>query len=297
MKHPQSERPTAPATERTSTLQLGNYNTLCITRFTDHGAYLDGGDVGEILMPKTYVLPEMKPGDEVRVFVYLDQEERLVGTTETPLARVGEFAYLRVAWVNEYGAFLDWGLMKDLFVPFREQKRRMEKDRSYIVYIYIDEETSRIVASAKVDRFIQPTPYGRYHRGEEVDILIQQKTPLGFKVIVDNAWPGLIYDNQIYEDHRTGERLRASIVTFRPDGKLDLSLQRIGKSRFRDFAEILEERIKEAGGEIPFTDRSDSEDIMREFGVSKKTFKRAVGTLYRSRRIELLPESIRLTKK
>lgn len=298
MRTPSSD-PTehAQPAEHPVKLHLGQYNTLRITRFTDHGAYLDGGEVGEILMPKTYVLPDMKPGQEVRVFVYLDQEERLVGTTETPLARVGEFAYLRVAWVNEYGAFLDWGLMKDLFVPFREQKRRMEKDRSYIVYIYIDEETNRIVASAKVDRFIRPTPIDRYHRGEEVDILIWQKTPLGFKVIVDNAWPGLIYDDQIYEDHRTGEHLRATIVTFRPDGKLDLSLQRIGKGRFRDFAEVLTERLNEAGGHLPFTDRSSSEDIMREFGVSKKTFKRAVGTLYRKRCIKLLSDGIVLVNK
>lgn len=156
-------------------IQIGNYNTLRIVRFTDHGAYLDGGPIGEILMPKKYVTRDMRPGDEVNVFVYLDQSERLVGTFETPLARVGDFAFLRVAWVNEFGAFLHWGLMKDLFVPFREQKMPMREGRSYLVHIHIDEETQRIVASAKVDKYLQPATPGQYHRGQEVEVIIQHK--------------------------------------------------------------------------------------------------------------------------
>lgn len=158
-------------------IKLGQYNTLRITRFTDHGAYLDGGTVGEILMPKTYVERSMRPGDEVEVFVYLDQSERLVGTLETPLARVGDFAFLKVAWVNEYGAFLDWGLMKDLFVPFREQKMPMQQGRSYLVHVHIDPETQRIVASAKVERYLQPARPTDYHRGQEVEVIVQQKHP------------------------------------------------------------------------------------------------------------------------
>ena len=167
-------------------IKLGDYNTLRITRFSDHGAYLDGGELGEILMPKNYVKRNMHLGTEVNVFVYLDQSERLVGTLETPLARVGDFAFLEVAWVNEYGAFLNWGLMKDLFVPFREQKLPVQQGRSYLVHIHIDEETQRIVASAKVERYLQPANRNDYHRGQEVEIIIQQKTPLGFKVIADN---------------------------------------------------------------------------------------------------------------
>lgn len=269
-------------------IKLGDYNTLRITRFTDHGAYLDGGQVGELLMPKAYVRREMRPGDEVRVFVYLDQSERLVGTTEQPLARVGQFACLRVAWTNQFGAFLDWGLMKDLFVPFREQKMRMVQGRSYIIYVYVDSESGRIVGSAKVERWLRPATSSEYYRGREVEMLVQQKTDLGFKVIVDNAFQGLVYDDQIFgAAPRTGDLLRGTVVNLRPDGKLDLSLDRIGKSRFRDFAEVLLEELVAGGGRLPFSDASAPEDIVARFGVSKKTFKRALGTLYRERRIRL----------
>lgn len=275
-------------------IELGKYNTLTVTRFTDHGAYLDGGDVGEILMPKSYVLPSVHPGDEVRVFVYLDQEERLVATTETPLATVGEFAFLRVAWVNQYGAFLDWGLMKDIFVPFGEQKMRMEKDRSYIVYIYVDNETHRIVASAKVEHFLRAASHS-LHRGQHVQMLVQQKTPLGFKVIVDNCYGGMIYDNQLLTTPHTGDRLDGTIVTVRPDGRLDLAVGTIGKERFRDFADVLFEELQKAGGTLPFSDKSSPEEIAERFGVSKKTFKRAVGNLYRMHKIVLRGDELILS--
>lgn len=274
-------------------IKLGNYNTLRITRFTDHGAYLDGGDLDEILMPKTYVRPEMHTGTEVDVFVYLDQSERLVGTLETPLARVGDFAFLKVAWVNEYGAFLDWGLMKDLFVPFREQKKPMQQGRSYLVYIYIDEETQRIAASAKVERYLQPATIAQYHKGQEVEIVVQQKTPLGFKVIADNRCAGLIYDNQIFEQEpHAGDVLSATVVKVRADGKLDLSLQRIGKGRFRDFADQLLYELRSKGGTLPFSDHSSPEDIQQRFGVSKKTFKKALGVLYKDHLISINPDTI-----
>lgn len=277
-------------------IKLGDYNTLRITRFTDHGAYLDGGDAGEILMPKAYVRREMRPGTEVNVFVYLDQSERLVGTLETPRARVGDFAFLKVAWVNEYGAFLDWGLMKDLFVPFREQKMPMQQGRSYLVHIHIDEETHRIVASAKVERYLQPARTSDYHRGQEVEIIIQQKTPLGFKAIADNRCPGLLYDDQIFQaEPHAGEVYSATIVNIRPDGKLDLSLQRIGKGRFRDFADqLLEELRNEPSQSLPFTDNSSPDDIRERFGVSKKTFKRAVGNLYKNGLVTLSEKAITL---
>ena len=278
-------------------IQLGNYNTLRITRFTDHGAYLDGGDLGEILMPKAYVERSMHVGTEVNVFVYLDQSERLVGTLETPLARVGDFAFLKVAWVNEYGAFLDWGLMKDLFVPFREQKKPMQQGRSYLVHIHIDQETQRIVASAKVERYLQPASSTQYHKGQEVEIVVQQKTPLGFKVIADNQCAGLIYDSQIFEQEpHAGDVLSATIVKVRPDGKLDLSLQRIGKGRFRDFADQLLPELRSEGGTLPFSDHSSPEDIQQRFGVSKKTFKKAVGVLYKEHKISINYDTISLVK-
>lgn len=278
-------------------IALGNYNTLRVTRFSDHGAYLDGGSLGEILMPKKYVPRSLRPGDEIEVFVYLDQSERLVGTLETPLARVGDFAFLRVAWTNEYGAFLDWGLTKDLFVPFREQKMRMVQDRSYLVYIHIDPETQRLVGTAKVERYLKRATADRYHRGQEVEIIIQQKTPLGFRCIVDNRCGGHLYDNQIFDTvPHTGDVLTATVVNIRPDGRLDLSLQRIGKGRFRDFAGQLLDELHTAGGTLPFSDHSTPEEIQQRFGVSKKTFKRALGTLYKSGHISIEEARIFLKK-
>ena len=279
-------------------IKLGDYNHLRITRFTDHGAYLDGGKVGEILMPKAYVSREMRPGTEVDVFVYLDQSERLVGTFETPLARVGDFAFLRCAWVNEFGAFLDWGLMKDLFVPFREQKMRMQQDRSYLVHIHVDPETQRIVASAKIERYLKPARTADYHRGQEVEAIVQQKTPLGFKVVADNRCQGMIYDSQIFEaEPHAGDTLTATVVNVRPDGKLDLSPGRIGKGRFRDFAAQLLDELRDAGGTLPFTDHADPDDIQERFGVSKKTFKRALGTLYKQRLVSIRPDGIVLNER
>ena len=247
-------------------LQIGRFNTLTLTRFTDHGAYVDGGEVGEILVPKAYVRPEWRPGDTQRLFVYLDQSERLVATAESPLAQVGDFACLEVAWVNEHGAFLSWGVMKDLFVPFREQRRTMEVGEHHVVYVYIDEATGRLAATAKVDRYLRPAPSRDYHRGRTVQLLAWQRSPLGMKVIVDNAYAGLIYAGEAYDRlPRRGEVLEGTVVQLRPDGRLDISLQRIGKGRFRDFADVLLDALREAGGFLPFTDRSEPEVIAERF--------------------------------
>ena len=276
-------------------IKLGDWNELKIKRFTEHGAQLDGGSVGKILMPARYVQRNMRLGQMVTVFVYLDQSDRLVATTETPLARVGDFAFLEVAWVNEHGAFLNWGLMKDLFVPFSEQKMRMEQGRSYLVHIHIDEETHRIVASAKVERYLQEPARKEYYRGRDVEVLLWHKTPLGFKVIVDNAYPGLIYDNQIYTELHSGERHIGQVITLREDGRMDVALGRIGKGRFRDFAEQLRDELATApDGRLPFNDHSSAEEITERFGVSKKTFKRAVGALYRNREIMIEESGIAL---
>ena len=276
-------------------VKLGKYNQLEVVKTVDFGVYLNGDDDGEILLPSRYVPEGCKPGDVLNVFIYLDNEERLVATTLEPYVQVGEFACLEVAWVNEYGAFLDWGLMKDLFVPFREQKLRMVKDHSYTVHVHIDPETARIVASAKVERYLQSANFTDYHKGEEVDMLIWQKTDLGFKVIVNNKHQGQIYDNQIYENLHSGMRVRGTVVNVRPDGKLDLSVQKIGKGRFKDFAEELLDALESApNGFLPFTDKSPSEEIAERFGVSKKTFKKALGNLYRERKVELLPNGVKL---
>ena len=275
-------------------IKLGDWNELVVNRFTDHGAYLEGGEVGEILMPNAYVERGVRIGDSVTVFVYLDQEERLVATTETPLARVGQFACLTVSWVNEFGAFLDWGLMKDLFVPFREQRRKMEVGRYYIVYIYIDEASHRIVGTAKVDRYLRPAPAGAYRKGEQVALLVQGRTDLGYKVIVDHKYSGLVYHDQAYAELHTGDELTGFVSQVRRDGKVDVSLQSLGVSRFRDFADQLLDELQQAGGTLPYCDASSAEDIAERFGVSKKTFKRAVGALYKASQIHLIDGGIAL---
>lgn len=274
-------------------IELGKFNTLEVVKEVDFGIYLDGGESGEILLPTRYVPEECQIGDWLKVFLYLDSEERLIATTLTPLAQVGEFACLEVAWVNEYGAFLNWGLMKDLFVPFREQKMKMQIGKEYVVYVYSDEESYRIVASAKVDRFLSKE-MPSYQPEEEVDILIWQKTDLGFKAIIDNKFSGLLYDSEIFQTIHTGNQLKAYIKQVRPDGKIDLRLQRTGFVQVDDFSNTLLQYMKDHGGTISLHDKSDPADIYQIFGVSKKVFKKAVGDLYKKRLILVEEDGLRL---
>lgn len=275
-------------------MELGKFNRLRISRKVDFGLYLEADDAtGEVLLPARYVPRGAKIGEELDVFIYLDQDERPVATTEKPLAEVGDFAFLKVAWINQHGAFLDWGLMKDVFCPFREQKKRMEKDRSYIVHLHVDEESYRIVASAKVDKFLSKE-IPAYKQNDEVKVLVWQKTDLGFKVIVDNKYQGLVYDNQVFRDVHTGDKLRGYVECVRPYGKLDISLQKVGREQTLDFSERLHEYLLKHDGYCPFTDKSDAEAIYAEFHVSKKVFKRAVGDLYKQRLITLAPDGIEL---
>ena len=254
-------------------IKIGNYNTLKMTRVAERpnphafggketfGIFLDGGKEGEILMPQKYVPEHVRVGSDVHCFVYLDQDERLIATTEKPLAKVGDFAYLKCSWVNEYGAFLDWGLMKDLFCPFREQKRG-----------------------------------GGLHKGAEVDLLVWQKTELGFKVIINNRYAGLVYKDQIFQYIHTGDRVKGYILNVREDGKIDVSLQPIGRRQTLDFAGTLLEWIKAHEGHCPFSDKSDPDDIKREFQVSKKVFKKAVGDLYKKQLITISDKGLDLVK-
>lgn len=276
-------------------IRLGKRNNLAVMRKVDFGVYLDAGEIGEVLLPQRYVPENCEEGDVLNVFLYLDSEERLVATTEYPLVEVGEFAYLEVKWTNEYGAFLDWGLMKDLFCPFREQKMRMVNGNKYIVYAYIDPITYRITASAKVDKFLT-SAMPPYKHGDCVDILIQQKTDLGFKAIVENKYSGLIYSNEIFQNLHTGDRPRAYVKQVREDGKIDLALQTTGRVHVNDFSEVLlEHLIASPNGFLPFHDKSPAEDIYEEFGVSKKTFKRASGTLYSKHYITISDDGLTLT--
>ena len=276
-------------------IELGKYNQLEVVKEVDFGLYLDGGDDGEILLPARYVPEGTKVGDMLNVFIYLDNEERLVATTLDPYAQVGQFAYLEVAWVNQYGAFLNWGLMKDLFVPFREQKMKMQVGRKYIVHVHLDDESYRIMASAKVEHFLSGEK-PEYEVGEEVNILVWQHTDLGYKAIIDNKFSGLLYENEIFQPISIGMQLKAFIKQVREDGKIDLELQQGGMKKVKDFSETLLAYIKEQRGFIRFTDKSDAEQIYKTFGVSKKTFKKAVGDLYKQRLIGLEPNGIYLVR-
>lgn len=278
-------------------LQLGKRNDMVVARKVDFGVYLDGGDIGDVLLPKRYVPEGCEVGDTVDVFLYLDNDERLVATTKKSLVEVNHFAFLEVKWINEHGAFLDWGLMKDLFCPFREQKMKMQVGKKYVVYAYIDAVTYRIVASAKVEKFLsdEEPPYSN---GDEVEILVQQKTDLGFKAIIDDKFGGMIFDNDVFKEIRTGDRMKAYIKQIRPDGKIDLSLQPSGRENVVGFAgRLLRTLIESENGFLPYHDKTSPDEIYAAFGVSKKTFKKAVGDLYKHFFITIESNGIALTDK
>ncbi len=274
-------------------LELGKMNRLVVVKRVDFGLYLDGGEVhGEILLPSRYVPEGVEVGDVLDVFIYLDQDERLVATTERPLAQVGDFAFLEVAWVNNFGAFLSWGPMKDLFVPFREQKMKMQKGNSYIVHVHLDEASHRIMASAKVEKYLCDD-FPPYQVGDAVEILVWQKTDMGFKAIIDNRFGGMIYDQQVFRPLHTGDRLTAYIQQVREDGKIDLILQPMGQQAAREFSDVLLEYLQKNGGRTILCDKSPAEDIYNTFGVSKKVFKKAVGDLYKRRLITITDNGIK----
>ena len=275
-------------------IKLGDYNTLTAIRRADQGFYLEGDErSGDILLPNRYVPHDLVIGKEIEVFVYLDQDERLIATTEHPAAKVGEFASLEVAWINKYGAFLKWGLMKDLFCPFREQKQRMEVGKHYIVYVKEDEESHRLMATAKVERYLESENVQLKH-GEACDCLVWQKTDLGFKTIINNRYQGQIYDNQIFQPLHTGDRLTAYIDHVRQDGKIDITLQPTGRQHTLDFAEVLLRYLYENNGHCDLGDKSDATLIYDRFKVSKKAYKKAVGDLYRRRLITISEDGIDL---
>ena len=268
-------------------MKIGEYNELRINRTVDFGAYLIDDDTHEVLLPKRYLTPDMKVGDMIRVFVYNDSENRPVATTEVSKAVVGDFALMRVKAVNKVGAFLDWGLTaKDLLVPFSEQRVDMQAGRSYIVRVYLDEASQRIVASAKLAKFLNQTEPEYYHR-ERVEVLVVQRSDLGYRVIVNNAHWGQIYQSEIYQDVNIGDRLTAFIKQVRPDGKIDVTLAKIEKMRVDDLSDRILAYLEAHGGEMALTDKSSPDDINKTFQCSKKDFKKALGLLYKQQKVTL----------
>ena len=273
--------------------QIGRINKLKIKRIRDYGAHLDGGESGDILLPKTQVPKKCRPGDEVEVFVYMAGTGRLRATTQKPDATVGQFAKLRVKANTSSGAFLDWGLPKDLLVPKREQLAKMEEGKSYIVFVFLDEKSSRITASAKLDKFLSQQPPD-YDEGDAVDLIIYDRTDLGYKALVNNAYGGMVYKNEVFQKLFIGQQLKGYIKKIRDDHKIDLSLQQSGYQRVDDISRTILNALKSHGGRIAVTDKSPPEDVYALFGVSKKTFKKAIGALYKKRRIIIDANVIKL---
>ncbi len=274
-------------------VKIGKISTLEVVKFTDQGAYLDGGPYGEILMPNRYVTEDLKVEDDIDVFIYFDSEDRIVATTETPFAMVDEFAYLKVVAVTSVGAFLDWGLQKDLLVPFREQTVKMELGKSYLVRVFVDVVTGRIAASAKYNRYISKEQIEQ-KTGEKVELLIANKTDLGYNAIINGTHLGILYFNEIFKPIRTGDKLEGYIKKIREDGKIDLSLEVQGYAKVDPVSAEILEKLKKNNGFIGLSDKSDPELITKQLGISKKTFKKAIGALYKDKLIVIEEGGIRI---
>ena len=276
-------------------IQIGKYNTLRVVKDLDFGLYLDGGNELEILLPARYVPKNVKPGDEIEVFIYHDNEGRLIATTARPYATVGEFKFMEVRSANQMGAFLDWGIMKDILVPFKEQKTEMKEGRWYLVYIRLDHVTQRIMGSARIEKFLNNTP-PPYKINEEVNILIADETEIGYKVIINNSHWGLIYRNEVFQRLEKGEELKAYIKEIREDEKIDVSLTKLGFEKVGGVASIILDSLEAQGGFLNVHDKSEPELIYSLFRCSKKSFKQAIGTLYKQKRIIIESNGIRLVK-
>ena len=275
---------------------LGKRNTLTIVRQAPPGYYLDGGPLGEILLPGRYIPATAVPGGKIEVFVYRDSEDRLVATTETPLAMVGDFAFLRVVSQSpSIGAFLDWGLEKDLLLPRREYAGGIREGRHALVHVMLDEKSDRIVATARLNRHLDLTPPD-YTEGQQVKLIIESETPLGYKAIINSTHTGLLYRGEISSPLFIGDTMDGFIRTVRADGKIDLGLDPAGHRRIGPLSDQILAALKTAGGRLPYHDGSSPDEIRAALGMSKKAFKQAIGTLFRERRIVIEPDGIRLVK-
>ncbi|TSE04069.1 MULTISPECIES: CvfB family protein [Aquimarina] len=276
-------------------LKLGAYNTLEVVRERDQGVYLCDEDGNEVLLPNKYVPEEFMIRDLLKVFVYLDSSERIVATTLEPYATVKSFAYLKCTSVSEVGAFLDWGLEKDLFVPFKEQANKMKKGNWYLVYVYLDDETDRLLASSKTNAFLDNSLV-LLSSYDEVDLIASHPSPFGWNMIVNQKHLGLIYEDEIFQKITPGDRFKGFVKKVRPDGKIDLTLQRHGYRGIEPNAEQILKELQANGGFIDLNDKSDPEDIKEVFQLSKKSFKKAIGSLYKARKITIEKDGIRIVE-
>lgn len=274
-------------------VNVGKFNTLRVVKILSFGAYLDGGEFGEILMPSKWIPGGVGVDDHVNAFLYYDSSDRIIATTQKPLAGVGDFAYLKVKDVNNVGAFLDWGLDKDLMVPFAEQMAKLEKGRSYLVYVFVDPRTKRIVASAKLEKFLELTP-SSLKAGDEVDLIIWIRSDLGYKAIINKQNLGMLYLNETFIDVGTGMHVKGFISKVRPDGKIDLRLEPAGYEKIESLSGRLLKVLQDHDGFLPLHDKSPAEEIYQQLGMSKKNFKKSVGSLYRDQLIVIEKEGLRL---
>ncbi len=280
-------------------IAIGKYNTLTILRDTKVGLFLgnpteDPEGIHDILLPNKYVPNKFDLDDELTVFVYLDHEERPVATTLEPYILLNEFALLRVNYVNQVGAFMDWGMEKDILVPFKEQARPMEKGKRYLVFLYMDEKTNRLVASSKTNQFLNNENL-TVENGEEVDLIVSHITEIGINVIINEQHKGLVYKDEVYDDAiRTGDRMRGYIKTIRPDNKIDVSLQKLGYENIEPNAQKILDELKASRGFLRLNDNSHPEDIKTVLKMSKKTFKKAIGSLYKDKLISIKDDGIYL---
>lgn len=274
-------------------IHLGQLNTLEILRETPPGLFLGDDEGNEILLPNKYVPASFEIGDKLTVFAYLDSHERPVTTTLKPYMKVNEFGLLRVTALSDYGAFLDWGLEKDLFVPFKEQARDMEEGKRYVVYCYLDEETNRLVGSSKTNKFLSNDEL-TVERFEEVDLMVSRFTDLGVEMIINQKHKGLVYNDEIYRELKLGEKLKGVISKIREDNKIDLSLQKIGYKNIEPSAQVVLDALERNGGSLPLHDKSDPEEIKKRLNMSKKSFKKAIGSLYKQEQITINTDSIEL---
>ena len=277
-------------------LNIGKFNTLKVLKIVDFGIYLDGGNGISILLPVRYISKAVNIGDELDVCIYTDSEDRLIATTETPLTQVGKFSYLYVKSVNKVGAFLDWGLMKDLLVPFSEQRSRMKQGGRYLVYTYLDDTTKRVVASSKIEKFLGNT-IPLYTKGTKVHCLIYDENDIGYKIIIENLHKGIIYKNQVYQNLEIGDEIDGFVKQIRDDNKIDVTINDIAVNRIDELAKRFHNFISINGGSTSLGDKSSPEEIKAIMSCSKKDLKKAIGLLYKQHLITINNGIITLNQK